>query len=669
MGINALLPFVDKAAGSDVHLSDFAGKIAAIDGYYWLHRGARLCPIEMVRGTYATGFVDYCIRQVELLRRHGVEPLVVLDGARLPAKSGTEERRHDKRKHAAAEAAELLRRGMREQATAAYLKAVNITAEHAYQFILALRKRQVRYIVAPYEADAQIAKLATSGEVHLVLAEDSDMLAFGCPRVLTKLDYGSGYGRLLERSKLQAAKDGGQAMFQPWNEWDQGGRFLELCILAGCDYLDAIKGVAIKSAHKLLKQHKSAEKVAKFLGMEGKFPDGPAGLAEYLEQLQQAKETFRHQRVYDPKLKKVVPLTPPPPNAPIMPHCGADIADDLAYKLCELGALHPETWQQLVVPGAPPERPQQQQPQPQPLPPPPPPVQQQPSAASSSSTASTVTSAFQPSRPAGGSSSQMAALLPWGGGGGSSARRHSAPPLKQSSLGNFARASSFTAAQAPQQPHAWPQPPPPPMRSTVPTEEAPAPVELYSKRAAKAPFKVPRPIGANAPAPPPPPASSSSSQPRHVSGLKRSRFFGSSTGEAAAEAKAADEAEDEDEDEEDEEQQQKRRRQERMEKAHAETEAQLSSYAFTPSSATTRPRRASSAGGEGVYSGGASSSRAKRSSSSSGGRKRENRPLNGMTPRVGTRSSPRLGLQRREEEQMMGEFDIGSFAFARESIG
>ena len=141
-----------------------------------------------------------------------------------------------------------------------------------------------------------------------------------------------------------------------------------------CDYLDAIKGVAIKSAHKLLKQHKTAEKVAKFLGMEGKFPDGPAGLAEYLEQLQQAKETFRHQRVYDPKLKKVVPLTPPPPNAPIMPHCGADIADDLAYKLCELGALHPETWQQLVVPGAPPERPQQQQPQPQPLPPPPPPA-------------------------------------------------------------------------------------------------------------------------------------------------------------------------------------------------------------------------------------------------------------------------------------------------------
>ena len=407
MGINALLPFVDKAAGSDVHLSDFAGKIAAIDGYYWLHRGARLCPIEMVRGTYATGFVDYCIRQVELLRRHGVEPLVVLDGARLPAKSGTEERRHDKRKHAAAEGGELLRRGMREQATAAYLKAVNITAEHAYQFILALRKRQVRYIVAPYEADAQIAKLATSGEVHLVLAEDSDMLAFGCPRVLTKLDYGSGHGRLLERSKLQAAKDGGQAMFQPWNEWDQGGRFLELCILAGCDYLDAIKGVAIKSAHKLLKQHKTAEKVAKFLGMEGKFPDGPAGLAEYLEQLQQAKETFRHQRVYDPKLSLSLSLSRrrrqmrrscrtavPTLRMTWRTSCASSArcirrrgssswCRDRAAREAATAAAAAAATSSSAAPRA-----------------------AAPSAASSSSTASTVTSAFQTSRPAGVCSSR-----------------------------------------------------------------------------------------------------------------------------------------------------------------------------------------------------------------------------------------------------------------------
>ena len=65
-----------------------------------------------------------------------------------------------------------------------------------------------------------------------------------------------GFGRLIERSKLQHArmegKDGGYLLFHPWDEWDRG-RFLELCILAGCDYLDHIKGVAIKTAYSYLR--------------------------------------------------------------------------------------------------------------------------------------------------------------------------------------------------------------------------------------------------------------------------------------------------------------------------------------------------------------------------------------------------------------------------------
>ena len=35
MGIQGLLPFIDSV-GVDRHLSDFAGKVAAIDGYFWL---------------------------------------------------------------------------------------------------------------------------------------------------------------------------------------------------------------------------------------------------------------------------------------------------------------------------------------------------------------------------------------------------------------------------------------------------------------------------------------------------------------------------------------------------------------------------------------------------------------------------------------------------------
>jgi hypothetical protein len=42
----------------------------------------------------------------------------------------------------------------------------------------------VAYVVAPYEADAQLAALALAGAVDAVVTEDSDLLAFGTAIVL-----------------------------------------------------------------------------------------------------------------------------------------------------------------------------------------------------------------------------------------------------------------------------------------------------------------------------------------------------------------------------------------------------------------------------------------------------------------------------------------------------
>jgi 5'-3' exonuclease len=44
-------------------------------------------------------------------------------------------------------------------------------------------------------------------------------------------------------------------------EIDFASLSLSCQILAGCDYLDSIPGIGIKTAHKLLRKHKSVEKV------------------------------------------------------------------------------------------------------------------------------------------------------------------------------------------------------------------------------------------------------------------------------------------------------------------------------------------------------------------------------------------------------------------------
>jgi hypothetical protein len=155
MGISGLLPFVDGAA-EEIHISRFSGKRCAIDGYAWLHRGSKTCALQMAKGMPTTGFVDYCVKQFLKMRSFGVEPVLVLDGAALPAKAGTEESRRASRRRHMLEADSLLQAGERTRAMDSFAKAVDVTPEHAYQLILACRKHRVLTYVAPYEADAQV---------------------------------------------------------------------------------------------------------------------------------------------------------------------------------------------------------------------------------------------------------------------------------------------------------------------------------------------------------------------------------------------------------------------------------------------------------------------------------------------------------------------------------
>jgi len=47
------------------------------------------------------------------------------------------------------------------------------------QVILALRQAGIKYMVAPYESDAQLALLSKEGLVDVVISEDSDLLVYG----------------------------------------------------------------------------------------------------------------------------------------------------------------------------------------------------------------------------------------------------------------------------------------------------------------------------------------------------------------------------------------------------------------------------------------------------------------------------------------------------------
>lgn len=67
--------------------------------------------------------------------------------------------------------------------------AIDVSPDVAYKLIEELKIRNIEFIVAPYEADAQLAYLNRVGIVDFIITEDSDLLAFGAKKILYKLDF------------------------------------------------------------------------------------------------------------------------------------------------------------------------------------------------------------------------------------------------------------------------------------------------------------------------------------------------------------------------------------------------------------------------------------------------------------------------------------------------
>ncbi|TRM62242.1 PIN domain-like protein [Schizophyllum amplum] len=302
MGISGLLPAL-KSIQTTKKLSDFKGQTIAVDGYVWLHRGVYNCAVELATGQETHKYIDYFMHRVRMLRHNGVEPYIVFDGGPLPAKKGTEEDRRQKREESLQRANMLAAQGKHSQARDSYLKCVDVTPEMAYQVIKCLRAETVKYVVAPYEADAQMAFLERTGAVNAILTEDSDLLVFGCKNVLFKLDHAQNTVVHISRSDFASvtACDANGVSLVGWSD----AQFRTMAILSGCDYLPSIPGVGLKTAAVYVRRWKTIEQCVKAIAREGKkrIPMG------YISAFRLAERCFLHQRVYDPAREQLVHLT------------------------------------------------------------------------------------------------------------------------------------------------------------------------------------------------------------------------------------------------------------------------------------------------------------------------------------------------------------------------
>lgn len=285
------------------------------------------------------------MHRVRMFKYFGVTPYLVFDGDFLPSKAKTEASRAKRREESKKIGLELLRAGKPSQAYAELQKAIDVTPEMARHLIEELKKADVPYVVAPYEADSQLVYLERQGLISGIVSEDSDLLVFGAKRLLTKMDQ---HGQCVEinRRDFCAVRE---ISLTGWTDTE----FRHMAIFSGCDYLAGVNNIGLKTAYRLIRKHKTPERVIKMLRFEGKHqvPD------TYLADFKQAELTFLHQRVFCPRKQDIVLLTEPESSVNVdeMPFIGAPVPTELARSIAA-GEINPITKERIVVPRSPGKR-------------------------------------------------------------------------------------------------------------------------------------------------------------------------------------------------------------------------------------------------------------------------------------------------------------------------
>ncbi|XP_045443080.1 exonuclease 1 isoform X2 [Pipistrellus kuhlii] len=298
MGIQGLLQFI-KDASEPVHVRKYKGQAVAVDTYCWLHKGAIACAEKLAKGEPTDKYVGFCMKFVNMLLSHGIKPILVFDGCTLPSKKEVEKARRERRQANLLKGKQLLREGKVSEARDCFTRCVNITHAMAHKVIKAARAQGVDCLVAPYEADAQLAYLNKAGIVQAIVTEDSDLLAFGCKKVILKMDQ-FGNGLEIDQARLGMCRQLGDVFTEE--------KFRYMCILSGCDYLPSLRGIGLAKACKVLRLAnnpdivKVIKKIGHYLKMNITVPE------DYIKGFIRANNTFLYQLVFDPVRRKLVPL-------------------------------------------------------------------------------------------------------------------------------------------------------------------------------------------------------------------------------------------------------------------------------------------------------------------------------------------------------------------------
>lgn len=278
-GFNKFLHETCPDIFEEIHISEYAYKRVAIDISLYLHKFKAVC---------GERWLSAFINLISCLRRNEVHCVFIFDGNAPPEKENERSKRRDCREKMEKQLYELEEAldefhqtgvvskclsdlyGRRqspkrllgkqsggvdmqwienkiEQRRNQLYEIVPEDFEHAKELFDIL---QVPYYTAPWEAEKMCSKLCRDGKVDAVLSEDTDVMAYGAPVFLSKI----------ETSKDTCVRINYDMLIEELGLTDK--QMLDFCIMCGTDYNPNIPRVGSKTAYKRIIQHGGIEQIS-----------------------------------------------------------------------------------------------------------------------------------------------------------------------------------------------------------------------------------------------------------------------------------------------------------------------------------------------------------------------------------------------------------------------
>lgn len=242
MGVKNLLPLLRDLCPSivtEVGITTLSGKTIGIDASTWLYQlvcagkrgGSVDDDIIMLKGIY---------NRVVFLLKYSITPLFVFDGKPPSIKNRVLQERKKIKDNARLR---LDNGDYEDEAGRAKLeqRMCSITTQQVSLCKKLLEHMGVPYVQAPEEADSQCAYMFQAGILDYVISEDSDVVVFGCDRVIRSFKASSVWLEVLDMTTFYASTG--------LTRHD----LVDATLLLGCDYFPGVRGMGKARVGAMLK--------------------------------------------------------------------------------------------------------------------------------------------------------------------------------------------------------------------------------------------------------------------------------------------------------------------------------------------------------------------------------------------------------------------------------